>query len=267
MEHAPHRYRVVASIVTYASNPEALGEAIASLKVQGEDTHLYLVDNHSPHGYRQVLSEFEGEGVTLLEAPRNGGFGYGHNVAWMQASDSDYVLVMNPDVVLHDGCLAALIAFMERTPSAGLVVPKVFYPDGTLQPLNKRLPSVLDLALRLLLPPALASIGPIRHRLERYSMLDRGYDTAYPLPFASGCCMLFRRDILRRLGGFDEKFFLYFEDADITRRVNELAESWYCPDAHITHHWQRESRSSLKLLWVMLKSAARYFAKWGIKWW
>lgn len=98
-------------------------------------------------------------------------------------------------------------------------------------------------------------------------MMDVGYDAPCPLPFASGCCLLLRRDVMRRVGGFDEGFFLYFEDADLTMRVNEIAQTWFCPQATITHAWQRGSRSSLKLLWIMVKSAARYFAKWGLKLW
>jgi hypothetical protein len=259
---------LIVSIVTYHSDLEQVRAALASLRGQMENMQVIVVDNDSSSDYQGALKEVVAEyACVFLPAPRNGGFGYGHNLAMLSAPVSDYFLVLNPDAALQEGCIARLIDFMRTHPQAGLVVPKVFYPDGRLQPLNKRRPNVLDLGLRLFLPPAATRLPFIRRRLERYSMMDVGYDAPTQLPFASGCCMLFRRDILMRLGGFDEGFFLYFEDADITQRVNEIAQSWFCPDAHITHAWQRGSRKSWKLLWIMLHSAARYFAKWGLRVW
>ncbi len=259
-------YRLIVSIVVYESDIEQLRAAIESLRGQCNSQKIYLVDNHSSPEYQQQLQRFSDE-VELVLAPRNGGFGYGHNLVMLDAPPSDYFLVLNPDVVLHEGALDTLMGFAKAKPEAGLVVPKVFYPNGDLQPLNKRMPNVMDLACRLFLPAFLARLSFIKKRLDRYSMMDKGYESAYPLEFASGCCMMIKRDLMMRLGGFDEKFFLYFEDADLTMRINEIVQSWFCPDATITHAWQRGSRKSFKLLWVMIQSAARYFAKWGMRWW
>jgi GT2 family glycosyltransferase len=267
------------SIVTYHSDLEQLKAAVESVRAQEVAHHLMVVDCDSAPEYQHELATAltlplpaQGESITadnttFYLAPRNGGFGYGHNLALLHAPDTPYALILNPDVILHEHALSNMIAFMEAHTHAGLVAPKVFYPNGTLQPLNKRNPTVLDLTFRLMLPPTLAGLPPFKRRLERYSMLDKGYDTAYQLPFASGCCMLLRRDILLRLGGFDEGFFLYFEDADLCRRVAEISEVWFTPTAHITHVWQRGSRKSKKLLWIMLQSASRYFTKWGWKLW
>ncbi len=261
----PH-YTLIVSVVTYHSDLKQLAEALASLKHQCDNMHVMLVDNGSSPDYQTSLQAYN-DLAEIIVLQENQGFGAGHNHAMLRASSSDYLLILNPDVVLHEGCLEHLLQFMHDMPQAGLVVPKVFYPDGRLQPLNKRLPNVLDLGLRLCAPLFLTRIPWIAQRMERYSMMDMGYDTAYQLPFASGCCLLIKRDILTRIGGFDEGFFLYFEDADLTRRINEIAQSWFCPDAHITHAWQRGSRKQWTLLWIMLQSAARYFAKWGMKWW
>jgi GT2 family glycosyltransferase len=254
------------SIVTYHSDIGLLKQAVDSVLVQGLYVHIIIVDCASSPEYQEQLRQFEAV-AQVIYAPRNGGFGYGHNIAMLAAPKCDYMLVLNPDVVLHQGALQTLINFMQNTPQAGVVAPKVFYPDGRLQPLNKREPNVLDLALRLMLPSSCANLPLVKGRLQRYSMQDVGYETSYQLPFASGCCMLFRRDILMRLGGFDEGFFLYFEDADICRRVLEIAQVWFCHQAHITHAWQRASRKSRKLMWIMIQSAGRYFAKWGLKIW
>jgi hypothetical protein len=252
------------SIVTYHSDIELLAKAVDSVLAQGLEVHIIIVDCASTIEYQAQLKQFE-DIAQVIYAPRNGGFGYGHNIAMLAAPECDYMLVLNPDVVLHQGSLQELLNFMKLHSQAGVVAPKVFYPDGRLQPLNKREPNVLDLALRLMLPASCANLPLIKRRLQRYSMQDIGYENSYQLPFASGCCLLFRRDILMRLGGFDEGFFLYFEDADICRRVAEIGEVWFCHQAHITHAWQRASRKSYKMMWIMLQSAGRYFAKWGLK--
>ncbi len=256
------------SIVTYNSDLEQLRGCVQSVRAQtldergGVDCHIIIVDCASTLEYQAELAQFE-EVAQVIYAPRNGGFGYGHNIAMLAAPKALFTLVLNPDAMLHDGALQVLIDFMKSKPQAGIVAPKVYYPDGRLQPLNKRAPNVLDLGLRLMLPTRIANLPPFKRRLERYSMLDIGYDNSYSLPFASGCCMLFQTEILLRLGGFDEGFFLYFEDADICKRVWEISEVWFCCDAHITHSWQRGSRKSKKLLWIMIQSASRYFTKWG----
>jgi GT2 family glycosyltransferase len=255
---------ITVSIVTYHSDIEQLRAAVASVSRQNIAHEIIIVDCASAKEYQAQLQEFEGDAKIIL-SDRNGGFGYGHNLAMLEAGDSNYFLVLNPDVVLHDNALLRLVEFMQQTPKAGVVAPKVFYPDGRLQSLNKREPNVLDLGLRLILPNFLSELPLFKRRLMRYSMLDVGYEHSYSLPFASGCCMLFKSEIIHRLGGFDEGFFLYFEDADICRRVWEVAEVWFCAQAHITHAWQRASRKSRKMLWIMLKSAGRYFTKWGWK--
>ncbi|TAE34916.1 MAG: glycosyltransferase family 2 protein [Alphaproteobacteria bacterium] len=256
---------VVISIVTYHSDLEDVCAAIASVQSQKLATHLMIADNDSGAEYQEALQSIIPKDATFLELPRNGGFGYGHNQVMLRAPASDYLLILNPDVVLHKGSLATMIAFLEAHPEVGMVAPKVFYPDESLQPLNKIHPNVLDLALRLFAPAMITRLPWVKRRLERYAMIDKGYDNAYSVPFASGCCLCIRRDVMLRLGGFDEGFFLYFEDADLSRRVHELADVWFVPSAHITHRWQRGSRSSKKLLWIMLQSAWRYFMKWGVQ--
>lgn len=256
---------IIVSLVTYHSDLDDVRSAIASVQAQEVATHLMIADNDSGEAYREALRALIPNDATLLELPRNGGFGYGHNHVMLRAPDAPYMLILNPDVVLHEGSLATMIAFLEAHAQVGMVAPKVFYPDGSLQPLNKIHPNVLDLALRLFAPAMMTRLPWVKRRLERYAMIDKGYDTPYSVPFASGCCLCIRRDVMLRLGGFDEGFFLYFEDADLSRRVHELADVWFVPDAHITHRWQRGSRKSKKLLWIMLQSAQRYFMKWGVR--
>lgn len=258
---------LVVSIVTYRSPVEEVAEAVRSLQASSLAPQIFIVDNDSGEPYLSQLRAALPEGVTLHQAGHNGGFGFGHNKALVTAPPSDYFLILNPDVRVHGGALEALVDFLRAKPEAGLAVPKVLYEDGRLQPLNKRNPTVLDLVLRRLPEPFIAASSKIQARLAHYEMQDVGYDTPCRVEFVSGCCMMFRRSILQRLGGFDERFFLYFEDADLTRRVNCISEAWYCPQAVITHRWARASAQSAAMFRILVESAVQYFTKWGWKWW
>lgn len=255
------------SIVTYRSPVEEVAAAIRSVQASSIITQVLVVDNDSGEPYTSELKAALPDNVTFIAAERNGGFGYGHNQALLRAEPSDYFLILNPDVRVHPGALEAMIEFLRAKPEAGLVAPKVLYEDGRLQPLNKRNPTVLDLVLRRMPDPFIANSPKAQARLARYEMQDVGYDAPCRVEFVSGCCMMFRRSILQRLGGFDERFFLYFEDADLTRRVNCISEAWYCPDAVITHRWVRASAQSGAMFRVLVESAVQYFTKWGWKWW
>jgi len=99
-------------------------------------------------------------------------------------------------------------------------------------------------------------------------MRDVGYERSYDVPFVSGAFMFCRTQVLRELGGFDEGFFLYFEDADLSLRVqNHGCRTVYFPEVSVTHTWERMAHKSLHGGWMFLKSAYLYFHKWGFKWW
>jgi len=98
-------------------------------------------------------------------------------------------------------------------------------------------------------------------------MRDIGYERECEVPFLSGAFMFCRSDVLKRLGGFDRCFFLYFEDADLCRRVQQTHRTVYYPATAVTHYWERAAHKSWKFGWIFMQSAARYFWKWGIKLW
>ena len=260
-------YDVTAIIVTYRSDLKDVAAAAQSFFDTALNVSLTIVDNDSGASYQEALVRTLGSKVRVIPAQKNGGFGYGNNIGIRHAPSSRYVLFLNPDVVVHKGTLETLVRYMDAQADVGMVSPKVVFQDGTLQPLNKRNPAVLDLFLRRFAPKCVQNIPYVQERLERYAMLDVGYDNPCEVEFMTGCFMLIRTEILAKIGGFDERFFLYLEDADLTRRVHAEARTMYVPDAAITHRWQRGSHRSLKLMLVMFHSIWVYFSKWGWKWW
>lgn len=256
---------ICASIVTYRSDIKKLREAVSGFLRCTLPVHLMIIDNDSGDEYVQQLQTIEG--VKLIEAGANKGFGFGHNVALKRAPTSTYTLILNPDVVIHDGTLERMVAYLESHPDVGLVAPKVLNPDGTLQALNKRLPSVFNLFVRRFIPRTMQQKSAwMMRKSAAYEMRDVGYEHEIDVPFVSGCFMLFRTEILQKLSGFDEHYFMYLEDCDITRRLNAHARAVYLPSATITHHWARGSHKSMRLMLVMLRSMWVYFNRWGWKW-
>ena len=256
-------YDVAATIVTYRSPIDDVTAAVESFRQTSLNVYAQVVDNNSPGNYADSLAK--AVDVPVLYSGANRGFGYGHNFGFRHAPPSRYYLVLNPDVVIHRGALDSLVEFLETHRDVGLVTPRVLDPDGRQQWLNKRDPSVFDLAARRFLPRVARQVGWIRHRMDRYVMRDVGYDDVVAVPYVTGCFMLFRTEMLRQAGPFDERFFLYLEDADITRRIRAFARAVYCPQAAVTHKWSRGSHRSWKLTWVTVQSAVRYFNKWGWK--
>jgi GT2 family glycosyltransferase len=258
-------YKITASIVT-CNNP------IAEVKLAAQSflactlpVHLIVIDNKSKEGYVDRLKECFV--AYFIQCEHNKGFGFGHNIGIKNALDCEYYLVLNPDIEIHEGTIEKLVSFMDEHPEVGLISPKILNEDGSIQYLNKRLPTVFDLFARRFLPSFISNVGFIRKRMDYYAMLDKGYEEIQEVPFITGCFMLFRKSVLDKIGGFDENFFMYLEDADITKRVNQTGfKSVYYPYASATHKWARGSHHSIKLTWINIKSAIYYFNKWGWRW-
>lgn len=252
-----------ASIVIYQTPVDLLRQAIASLQHDVPPIRLVVIDN-SPEPLPDDL--FDRAVVRYVWTGTNLGYGKGHNRALdLLLADNlsaPFHLIMNPDVTVHPGAISCLLKHLEEHGKAGMAVPRVSGKDGTLQPLNKRTPAVIDLALRFSVPHRLRWI--FQKRMDRYEMRDIGYDHPCTVESASGCFMLCRTDGLSAVGGFDPRYFMYLEDFDLCRSMRQAGYAvWYVPDALITHLWERASHKQLKMTIAHIASAIRYFRKWG----
>ena len=254
--------RLNISIVLYHNREEQIKKAIESVLNTDLNITLYLVDNSSTDSLREL--ERIDKRIVYIFNNSNLGFGKAHNIALKKSIEKNipYHLVLNPDVYFEKGVLEELYDFMENNKDVGLVMPKVLYPDGNIQYLCKLLPKPLDLFGRRFL-----NLGPFRKIVEKrneiYELRFTGYDKIMEVPYLSGCFMFIRTEVLKKVGLFDEKFFMYLEDTDLSRRIHRVAKTVYYPYVYIYHEYGKGSYKSLKLLYYHIKSAIKYFNKYG----
>ena len=250
---------ITASVVLYNTPESQLTRLLDSIGRSSVPVRTYLVDNSpAPIEFPCIHRS----GVLYIKANSNRGYGAGHNIAIRQILDkAKFHFVLNPDIYFESEELEKMIRFMECDPSIGQLMPKIVYPDGSLQYLCKLVPSPADLLLRRF------AIGPLKRiaeiRAERFELRHTNYETIMDVPYLSGCFMLFRTWALRCVGLFDERFFMYPEDIDITRRMHSQFRTIFYPEATVVHDHARESYKSARALWVHVYNLVKYFNKWG----
>jgi GT2 family glycosyltransferase len=250
---------------TFDSLAEA-GAALARVK-PGMSIHLFLVDNGGMPDMRASLAALSQAGIesTVISGHGNVGYGRGHNLAIAQAS-SRYHLILNPDVDIEPSALLKALEFMDAHPDAGLLTPAIVDDSGQLQYLCRQFPTLIDLFVRGFLPRA--ARRPFESRLARYEMRAQinERDTLWDPPIVSGCFMLFRTDVLKKLAGFDARYFLYFEDYDLSLRTHEVARVVYAPDVRVLHHGGGASRKGMAHIRMFAASAFKFYNRFGWKW-
>lgn len=251
-----------ASMVLYRNPPAMIRKTAVGFLDSECSVQLTVVDN-SPT--TDLHSAFDGLPVSYHFSGENVGYGKAHNWAIFHAEPSRYHLVLNPDIVIPPGTIRSLSTFMDGHPDVGMVCPRILNENGTDQYLNKRYPSVMDFFIRRFVPNLFQSL--FRRRLDRYEMRDVGYDKICDVEVMSGAFMLCRTPVLKAVGGFDPRYFLYLEDFDLSRKFQRNGfRTVYCPDAAVIHYWRRDSHKNVQMTWMFMVSMYRYFSKWGWKW-
>ena len=263
------------SIVTYHTPGALLEEAWRTIEAAAKRAQaarlcdrfkLILVDNSVPPDamVKSFVERHSPAPIELRAGHGNVGFGAGHNLA-LRDLDSDYHLVLNADVELAPDALAEALRFMSDHPECGLLAPAVYGGDGGQQFLCKRYPAVFDFFLRGFAPRWLAQ--RFEARLNRYEMRDVVRDRVlWDPPVVSGAFMFFRTSVLRQLSGFDTRFFLYFEDFDLTLRAAKVTRVAYVPSVRITHYGGDAARKERHHLWMFVAAGFKFYRKNGWKW-
>ena len=250
-----------ACLVLYHCGDE-LTHALRCIQDADLNVDVYLADN-TPEDMTAEKVQWLFPGVTILPQKGNIGFGRANN-AVLPYLQSKYHLIMNPDVTFEPSLLSRMVQYLEAHPKIAILTPRAMNEDGTEQYLPTK-----RLTVHYLLSGLLEKYGGIFRRWrDEFTMADM--DIFYPVPveFATGCFLLIRTEIFKKLNGFDPRFFLYQEDSDLSRRVLEenLGSIVYHPDMRITHQWARENTRTFKGRMSQVRSVWKYFWKWGVTW-
>lgn len=246
------------SLVTYKSNKAVLTETIQSvLNSEGLSFKLYIVDN-SPTD--EIKDWFDDKRIEYIFNNKNIGFGAAHNVVMKDNNKlGRYHLVLNPDIRFDSHVLKSLLKYMDSHIDVGNIIPKVYYPNGTLCPVCRLLPTPANLFFRMFIP-----FKSWRQKAANiYLMNFCDFNKTINAPYLSGCFMFIRSKALEDIGVFDDKMFMYAEDVDLSRRIHAKYLTLYYPDLSITHIGSEESHKKLRLLKIHIKSCVYYMNKWG----
>ncbi len=272
---------ITVSIVVYKTPVDQYRRTFEALKVAVE--HLisewdnsigfhYVLINNSSDGFSHKTALYHVgdvgdlfQTVSYLEPSENEGYGKAHNMALMQYN-SDYYLVLNPDVQLDCNALKEALFFMQKHTECGLVTPSVYNPEGKMQYLCKQYPSMLVLLLRGVMPSFVWRW--FDNQMNTYEMRDMHHsgDVNSGIMLASGCCMFLRGDVVRRLKGFSDKFFLYFEDYDLCMRLRYESDIAYLPSMTIIHEGGHTAKKGVWHVLMFCHSAYKFFNIYGWRW-
>ncbi|MBA3472423.1 MAG: glycosyltransferase family 2 protein [Rubrobacter sp.] len=241
--------------VNYDSWPYTL-RCIDSLYETGyDDFEVVVVDND-----RKTVPEIPHPAL-LIHNPENVGFARACNQGIL-ASDGEYVVLINPDTVVEGDFFQSLEKFFGENPKAGVAGPRIVDGKGNLQlSARKDLSFVSGLLGRTSLLTRLFPKNPLVRRL--FPAVEK-LTGPTEVDWVSGACMIVRRRVLEEIGPMDERFFMYFEDADLCRRAREA--DWlvyYLPQIEILHHTGASTRARPRAIWNLHKSAFLYHRKHG----
>jgi GT2 family glycosyltransferase len=248
---------LTASIVIY-NNINQVQDLLNDLLIYDGNIRVFVIDNSEESNAKHFSNI---DKVEYKFNNKNLGYGSAHNIAINKSIQlgSDYHVILNPDIRFNQGTLSSLVNFMNSNPEIGMCSPKVLFPNGDLQYLCKLIPEPKNLMIRRFLPSKKITS---KHD-NNYELRSFSYNRNIEIPYISGCFMFARTSILEKVNGFDERFFLYFEDLDLTRRIGKISKTYFFSETFVYHGYNKESYRSNKVLIHHIKNAIKYFNKWG----
>jgi len=245
---------LTASIVLYNSNTFEIERILDKLF----SCNVFLIDN-SPSDILRILAN--NTRVSYIHNPSNPGFGASHNIAIKKAFEmgSKYHFIVNPDVFFESDVINTMVAAMENDSCIGMMMPQILNLDGSVQYLPKLLPSPLSIFLRKIKRP----IKLYKKFISNYELRFVPNGVTYNAPVLSGCFTLLNLKAIQEVGLYDDKFFMYFEDWDLSRRMHKKYKTIYFPQNSVYHGYESGANKSAKLFKIYIKSYITYFNKWG----
>lgn len=258
-------YDLSICIVVY-NNYADVKSAITSIEKYTTSTiskRIYIVDNGvsvssciEVNNFKKFINNMKD--VVYIDLASNVGFGKGHNQV-LNVIESDYHAIVNPDILLCEDTFFKIIQWMDSNRDIGMTIPLLTDEEGKMQNVYRRELTVFDMFNRMILKSA------FKQRAQKHIMQDMDYTKPFQVPFGQGSFLVIRSELFKELGGFDEGFFMYCEDADLCKRVNQVSKLMYYPETKVIHKWEKGSHKNKILFKYHVESMKYYFSKWGWK--
>jgi GT2 family glycosyltransferase len=248
---------LTASIVLYNNDVDVINNNLHCLVNYGINK-IYLIDNSPVDELRILSSESR---IEYIHNPLNPGFGAAHNLAIKiaLAQGSKYHFIINPDIYFEEDVVFPMVNYMNDDDSIGMMMPQILNLDGTIQNLPKLLPSPLSILFRKIKRPRVY----YSKFIEKYELRNIPKQHVINVPILSGCFTLLNLKAIEKIGMYDDNYFMYFEDWDLSRRMHQKYKTIYYPLVSVYHGYESGANKSFKLFKIFIKSALTYFNKWG----
>lgn len=218
---------------------------------------IIVVDSASTDGSPEIITELFPQ-VELVACQENVGFPGGNNLG-MARANGRYILLLNPDTIVHGDALAKMLSYLEQNPKVGVVGPQLLNDDGSVQSSRRRFPNLRTAFFEStwLQPYAPQAV------LDDYFVRDAGDDETAVVDWVMGACLMTRQEVVAQVGGLDEKYFMYSEELDYCRRIHEAGwQVVYYPQAQVTHLSGKSSEQAVTQRHINFNRAKlRYFRK------
>lgn len=249
---------VTASVVLFQTDILEIKKNIATILNTDKILKLYLVDNSVLDNY-SFFTKIDGR-IEYIHNRINVGFGIGHNIALKKSLvlGAKYHFIINPDIYFKKDVIGSMIDYMETDKQIGMLMPQILNEDGSIQFLPKLLPRPFDVIMRKFKWPHFY----YKKFIKRYEMREVP-NVIYYTPVLSGCFSLLRMESIKEIGLYDERFFMYFEDWDLSRRMVKKYKTVYYPLVSVYHGYESGASKKIVLFFTFLKSFFIYFNKWG----
>lgn len=250
--------KITCCIVLYRNNKNVLQKAINSCLNTELDVKMYLIDNSPTDELSKLVEDSR---IEYFHNPSNPGFGAAHNIAIQKAIDqnSEYHFIINPDIYFTDDVIGSMVEYIKTDRTIGMMMPQILNEDGSIQNLPKLLPSPFSILWRKIKKPNKA----YNTFINKYELREVSKDLIYNTPILSGCFTLVSLKAINEVGMYDDNFFMYFEDWDLSRRIHKHYKTIYFPKVSVVHEYESGANKSKRLFKIFLNSAITYFNKWG----
>lgn len=249
---------ITASLVLYKSKVSEVERVLGCVE-NSIINRVYVVDNSPTDTLQSVVTRGFPKAEYIF-GQGNVGYGEGNNIGIRKAmeSGSKYHAILNPDIIFEPEVIEHLVAFLDGHQDAGLIKPQLTHLDGSFEGTAMLLPTPLDTFGRRLLPQKW-----VERINNQFELRDQDLTVIRNVPIFSGSFLFIRTSVFKETGLFDDRYFMYFEDFDLVRRIHKVSKTVFYPKDTIIHAHAAEHKTNRKLLMISIKSAIKYFNKWG----